>query len=134
MLDNENNVFQSIAATLRAEFTGVFVAGEEITGAPPRFPAVTVIQNNNEVNTRYSTFDDLENVVIEEYKIETYSNLQADYSRVAQAKALAKNVCATMDSLGYIRTFCQPIKNADETVSRMVLRFRKSNITAMEVI
>lgn len=105
------------------------MVGEEITNAPPRFPAVTIVQNDNRINTQFSSFDNRENVVIEEYKIEVYSNLQNQYDRVMQAKEIAETIADTMNEIGYVRTFNQPIANADKTVSRRVLRFRKSNLT-----
>lgn len=130
MIDNEINVFQALSSALREKYgDDIFVAGEEITSAPPRFPAVTVVQNDNEINTRYASFDSRENVVIEEYKIEAYSNLQEQYDRVMQTKSLARTISEVMDGLGYLRTFNRPIANADKTISRRVLRFRKSNLT-----
>ena len=133
ILDNESAVFQAVATAVRAEYPTAFIIGEEITATPPRFPTVTVIQNGNKINTQFSSFDNRENVVINEYKIEVYSNLQDQYSRVAQAKAIAEVICGSMDAAGYIRTFNQPVVNADATISRRVLRFRKNNLV-MEVI
>ena len=129
VLDNERNVFQAISNTLRAEYSNIFIVGEEITSTPPRFPAVTVVQNDNTVNSKYSTFNCLENVAVEEYKIEIYSNLQNQYERVSQAKDIAESVNNVLDGLGYYRTFNHPVPNADATVSRRVMRFRKSNLT-----
>ncbi len=129
MIDNENNVFKAVSDGLRKQTPQLFIIGTEITSMPPQFPAVTVVLTNNEINTRYAAFDHRENVVIEEYKIEVYSNLQGEYDRFMQAKFIARRICDIMDSIDYVRTFDRPVPNADATISRRVLRFRKRNLT-----
>lgn len=129
MIDNENNVFKAVSDGLRKQTAQFFIIGTEITSMPPQFPAVTVVLTNNEINTRYAAFDHRENVVIEEYKIEVYSNLQGEYDRFMQAKFIAHRICDIMDSIDYVRTFDRPVPNADATISRRVLRFRKRNLT-----
>lgn len=127
MIDKETEVFNAVAKGLRAEFKGVYVVGTELTTTPPRFPAVSFIQTNNSVVSTYSTFSSLENVVKEDYKAEVYSNLEK--GKDAQTKAIAEAISDIMSALGYERTFCEPIANADATVGRRVLRFIKNTVT-----
>lgn len=133
MINDEATVFETVANALRNAYSGIFVIGEELSSTPPTFPAVTVVQTNNEILTQHSTFDRLENVAGVAYKIECFSNLQDSRQRFEQARAISELVSDTMVSMGYIRTFCQPIPNATATISRRVLRFQKNTLVT-EVI
>ncbi len=127
MIDKENEVFQAVAAGLRKKYKGIYVVGTELITAPPRFPAVSLIQTNNSIRTEYATFDRLENVVKEDYKAEVYSNLET--GKEAQTKEITTEISDIMNSLGYERTFCEPVANLDATISRRVSRFVKNNVT-----
>ena len=127
MIDKENEVFQAVAAGLRKKYKGIYVVGTELITAPPRFPAVSLIQTNNSIRTEYATFDRLENVVKEDYKAEVYSNLET--GKEAQTKEITTESSDIMNSLGYERTFCEPVANLDATISRRVSRFVKNNVT-----
>jgi hypothetical protein len=126
MIDKETEVFNTVASRLRTKFKGIYVVGTELITAPPRFPAVSIVQTNNSVRNEYSTFDSLENVVKEDYKAEVYSNLEK--GKEAQAKEISMEISDIMHSLGYERTFCEPIANVDATLARRVSRFSKNNV------
>lgn len=126
MIDKETEIFNTVASKLRVKFEGIYVVGTELTTAPPRFPAVSIVQTNNSVRGEYSTFDRLENVVKEDYKAEVYSNLEK--GKEAQTKEISMEISDIMSVLGYERTFCEPIANIDATVSRRVSRFSKNNV------
>ena len=76
MIDKEDEVFGAVAKRLREKHKSIYVVGTELTSAPPRFPAVSIVQTNSAVKSEYSTFDSLENVVREDYKAEVFSNLE----------------------------------------------------------
>lgn len=133
MINDETIVFQTVAAALRTAYNGIFVTGEELSSMPPKFPAVTIVQSQNEILTAHSTFDRLENVAGVSYKIEVFSNLQNSHQRFEQAREIGELISDTMVGMAYVRTFCKPIPNADATVSRRVLRFFKTTLTT-EVI
>lgn len=126
MIDKENEVFKAISSGLRKKYKGIYVVGTELTTAPPRFPAVSIVQTNNSVRNQYSTFDRLENVVKEDYKAEVYSNLET--GKEAQAKEISMEISDIMGGLGYERTFCEPVANIDATIARRVSRFSKNNV------
>lgn len=127
MIDKENDVFEAVSMGLRKKYEGIYIVGTELATTPPRFPAVSLIQTNNTVRTEYSTFHSLENVVKEEYKVETYSNLE--HGKEVQTKEITMDISDIMHSLGYERTFCEPIANLDATIARRVSRFVKNNVT-----
>lgn len=126
MIDKENDVFTAISTGLRKKYKGIYIVGTELTTSPPRFPAVSFIQTNNSVRNEYSTFDHLENVVKEDYKAEVYSNLEK--GKETQTKEITMEISDILQTLGYERTFCEPIANIDATIARRVSRFTKNNV------
>ena len=126
MIDKENEIFNAVAQKLRVMFPTIYVVGTEITSTPPRFPSVSFVQTNNVIDSNYSTFNSLENVVKEDYKAEVFSNLTKD--KEAQTKEITKVISDVMCEFNYTRTFCEPIANADATISRRVSRYRKNNV------
>lgn len=126
MIDKESEVFEAVAKALRTKYKSIYIIGTEITDAPPKFPAVSLVQTNNTVQAKFSTFDRLENVVGEEYKAEVYSNLEK--GKEAQTKEITSTISDVMGSLGYERTFCEMVPNMDTTISRRMSRYRKNNV------
>ena len=126
MIDKENEIFDAVAQKLREVFPKIYVVGAEIVSAPPRFPSVSFVQTNNVIDSNYSTFNSLENVVKEDYKAEVFSNLEK--GKETQTKEVTSVISDVMCELGYTRTFCEPIANADATISRRVSRYRKNNV------
>lgn len=126
MIDKEKEIFEVVASALREEFKSIYIIGAEISDAPPKFPAVSLVQTNNAIKTQYSTFDCLENVVGEDYKAEVYSNLTK--GKEAQTKEIIAVISDVIGSFGYERTFCELVPNADSTIARRMARFRKQNV------
>ena len=126
MINKENDVFSFVASKLREKHKNIYVVGTELTSTPPHFPAVSLVQTNNMVKTEYSTFNSLENVVREDYKAEVFSNLER--GKEAQTMEITADISDVMCSLGYERTFCEPIANGDATINRRVSRYTKNNV------
>lgn len=128
MIDNEDVVYDAVSAALRNAFDGIFITGVEITDTPPQFPAVSAIKKNSGVNKRYSTFEYVENVAFEEYEFGIYSNLESQKEAKQQTKNILAVINGVMCDLFYIRSFCQPIPNADSKITRLVARYNKNDI------
>ena len=126
MIDKEKEIFDAVALALRNKYKSIYIIGAEISEAPPKFPAVSFVQTNNVIDNNYSTFSSLENVVKEDYKVEVYSNLEK--GKEAQAMEVTSVISDAMSELGYVRTFCETIPNADSTVHRRMSRYRKNNV------
>ena len=126
MINKETEVFQFIAKGLRQRFKGIYVTGAELVDAPPKFPAVSLVQTNSITQIRYATFEGLENVVSEDYKAEAYSNLET--GKETQTKEITMAISDLFKDLGYERTFCEAIPNSDPGIHRRVSRYRKSNV------
>ena len=126
MIDKEDEIYDAVAKKLREKFPKIYVVGAEIVSAPPRFPSVSFVQTNNAIENRYSTFGSLENVAKEKYKAEVFSNLTK--GKEAQTKEITAVISDVMCEFGYERTFCEPIPNADATISRRMSRYTKRNV------
>lgn len=123
MIDKEDELFAVIAKELRKKFDGIYIIGKQLSSEPPRFPAVSIIQENNIVNTRYSTFDEMENVAHITQYIEIYSNDKE------QKEEICKSISIVIDDVlkthGYCRMLNQPMINADDSIARRVMRYKK---------
>lgn len=127
MIDKEPEVFEAVASALRKKYKGIYVIGAEMSNAPPKFPAVSLVQTNNAIKDGFSTFDSLENVVTEDYKAEVFSNLEK--GKEAQTKEITSVISDVMSELDYVRTFCEIVPNNDATINRRMSRYRKNNVT-----
>lgn len=126
MIDYENDIFSAVASVVRESFPSAYVVGTELTSTPPNFPAVSIIQSNNVARTEYSTFESLENVVREDYKVEVYSNLIT--GKETQTKAITACISDVFAEFGYERTFCEVVANGDSTINRRISQFTKNNV------
>ena len=126
MIDKETEIFEVVATALRSKFKGIYVIGAEMSPTPPKFPAVSFVQTNNVVKTEYTTFNNLENVVSEDYRAEVFSNLEK--GKEAQTKEITSTISDIMGGLGYERTFCEVVPNTDSTINRRMSRYRKNNV------
>lgn len=127
MIDKEDGLFAEIANELRKQFRDIYIIGKQLSSEPPRFPAVSIIQENNVVNTRYSTFNETENVAHITQYIEIYSNDKD------QKEEICKSISLVIDNVlkthGYCRMLNQPMVNADDTIARRIMRYKKENET-----
>lgn len=122
MIDIENVVFNAVATALRAKHEGIFVTGEAID-VPSAFPAVSFLERSNSALEKTQTAESRENHAVLMYEADVYSNLGS--GKKQQAKAIAAEIDALMEQMGFIRTFGQPIDNfADTSIYRYKLRYK----------
>ena len=115
----ESIVFSTVATALREKYD-VFVSGEYVD-VPAKFPAVTIIEEDNAIVQRMRTTN-IENAVSLMYSVNIYTNT------VGYKKSEAKEIVATVDDeftkLGFARTMCNPVANLqDATIYRIVARY-----------
>ena len=132
MIDNESLIFEKVSSALRDNFEVIFITGVELVDSPPQLPAVSIVQTNSEVNLRGSTFERVDNVAIETYTFNIFSNLENLRDSKEQIRLIASVIDEVMSGLFYPRVLSQPIANADAKISRRVVRYKKSDVT-MEV-
>ena len=123
MIDCEAKVFQACADAFRAAYPNGFIAGEYVA-QPPKFPAVSVVEMDNNVDERAMDNGNIENAVNVMYQVDVYSNLNK--GKKAQAKAIVALIDEVLAQYRFVRTFCNPIQNMnDATIYRMTARYRR---------
>lgn len=123
MIDIESIVFSTVASALRETFPGIFVSGE-YTDVPAKFPAVTIVEEDNSIVQRMRTTN-IENAVTVMYEVGIYSNT------VGYKKSEAKDILEVVDNefaeMGFARILCNPVANlSDATIYRIVARYQAS--------
>ena len=122
MIDFENEIFSIIANAVRTAYPGVYVVGEYVK-SPPRFPYVSIIEQDNSVYDKTQTSGDLENHASVMYEINVYSNKKS--GKKSECKAIASLIDDEFATLGLSRTMLQPIPNMDDaTIYRITGRYR----------
>ncbi|WP_201757318.1 hypothetical protein [Colidextribacter sp. OB.20] len=116
----ESDIYSAVSAALKAEFPGIWTSGED-ADLPARFPAVTIVEQDNAVKKDMRTLN-IENAVGVMYEVNVYSN------KVGYRKSEAKKIMATADRemtrLGFTRTMMNPISNLqDASIYRIVARY-----------
>lgn len=120
MISPENLVFDRVSDALRAEFEGIYVAGEYID-VPARFPAVTIMEEDNSVAARMRT-EKIENAVELMYETNVYSNL-IGYKK-AQAKRIQQILDREFEAMGFERIMSNPMPNLqDASIYRIFSRY-----------
>lgn len=131
MIDCEAKVFQACADAFRAAYPNGFIAGEYVA-QPPKFPAVSVVEMDNNVDERALDNGNVENAVNVMYQVDVYSNKNT--GKKAQAKAIIALIDNVLAQYRFVRTFCNPVQNFnDATIYRMTARYRR-RITDKEQI
>ncbi len=121
MIDIESEVFTFVAEGVRAAFPDAFVTGEYVK-APPRFPALSVVEYDNHVYARTSTSGETENHAELMYQLDAYSNKSV--GKKSECRAIMAAADCRLRDLGFTRTFMQPVPNEiDATVYRITARY-----------
>lgn len=116
----ESDIFTAAATTLRAAFPNIYVVGEYVP-APPRFPAVSIVEADNRVFQRMRTRN-IENAASVMYEVNIYSNKAS--GKKSEAKAIAATLDEKLAEIGFTRTFKQQVPNLnDATIYRIVCRY-----------
>ena len=121
MISVENQVFTDVAAAVRAEYPDAFVVGEYVN-APPRFPAVYIVEQDNTVNRASRDTSNVENFADVMYQVDIYSN--KNKGKKAECKSIAAFIDGMFAKFGFTRSFLNPVPNIDDgTIYRMTGRW-----------
>lgn len=127
-MKTDDKIFDNIVNALREVYgDDIYIIDQPLSQSLSKFPAVSVVSSDNSINTRYSTFNSIENVVNLEFYVEIYSNLSDD-EKVEQTKDILNIVDEQFLKARYTRTYSEQVTNLlDDTISRRVARYSKSN-------
>lgn len=119
--DIENKVFTECKAAILADIPGATCSGVE-ESRPAKFPFVHILEKSNTNYLKTATAESRENHAQLMYELNFYDN--ATSGKKANVKKLVKAASEYFASIGFNRTFCQPVTNAaDANVYRMVARY-----------
>jgi hypothetical protein len=121
MIDYENEIFSTVAESVRKAYPSVFISGEYVR-TPPKFPFVSLVEMSNTAYDRTQTGGSLENHASLMYEVNVYSNKTS--GKKSECKAIATLIDNELATLGFSRTMLQPIPNMDDaTIYRMTGRY-----------
>ena len=121
MIDVENEVFSTIAKSVRAAYPTASVSGEYVR-TPAKFPFVSLIEMSNTAYDRTQSSAGVENHASLMYEVNVYSNKKS--GKKGECKAIASLIDNELATLGFSRTMLQPIPNMDDaTIYRMTGRY-----------
>lgn len=121
MIDAENEVFDSVATDVRAEYPDIYMVGEYVK-TPPKFPCVSLVEMDNQSYQQTEDSGSVENHASLMYMVNIYSNKTV--GKKSECKAIAALIDKRMLALGFARIMLQPIPNLDDaTIYRMVARY-----------
>ena len=121
MIDVESTIFDRVAAAFDAAYPDGARYGEETT-SPPRFPCLTLVQIDNYTYEPSLDAAHREHAAWLVYEVNVYSN--KTYGAKQECKDVMQLVDGQMQSLNFVRLFCNPSKNADKKYFRMTARYR----------
>lgn len=122
MIDIENEVFNTVATAVRKQYPNIYMTGEYIK-SPPKFPCVSLIENDNQAYNATRDTSSNENHVVVVYEVNVYSNKIG--GKKAECKAILALIDDNMSKFGFTRSFYNPVPNGeDATIYRIVARYR----------
>lgn len=100
MIDKLNEIFTSVATSVRTKHTGTTVTGE-YTRKPSKFPAVTLDEIQNVVIDRLEDSSNAENFAGVTYRAQVFSNKRT--GKKTEAREIFATVDAEMRRMGFRR-------------------------------
>ena len=100
MIDFLNEIFTTVATTVRAKHEGTTVTGE-YTRSPSKFPAVTIDEIENVTVPALVDSSDVENYCGLTYRVQVFSNKSA--GKKAETRAIFATADSVMLGLGFRR-------------------------------
>lgn len=121
MIDVENELFNTVAATVRAQFPNAFVTSEAVN-APSQFPCVCFFEDDNYTPQEALDSSFEERFAALRYRLDIYSN------KAAGRKNEVKEILSYIEPLLYARNFTRdsrtPLNDMGDTIFHMVGTYR----------
>lgn len=121
MVDVEADVVDRVTRAVHEAYPEAYVSSRHVV-APPRFPAVLVVESSNLPLAKARDSSGRERASSLVYTVSAYSNSEASAKR--ECRDIMGLVSGAMRAMNMERTLCGPVDNAaDPTIYRMVARF-----------
>lgn len=122
MIDIENEVFDKIYTNVSAAYPEANITSEYVREVST-FPHISVVEISNTVYRNASELSRVECMANITYEVNVYSNELIEKKK--QCKDIIALIDQTMASMGFIRTFLNPVQNMeDATIYRMTGRWQ----------
>ena len=122
MIDIENKVFDKIYTKVSAAYPEANITSEYVREVST-FPHVSIVEISNTVYRNASELSRVECMANITYEVNVYSNELIEKKQ--QCKEIIALIDETMASMGFIRTFLNPVQNMeDATIYRMTGRWQ----------
>lgn len=118
MIDFTNEIYTAVADAADAAISGIICTSGNVPGSE-RFPVLLFHPIDSYADERSSESGDVEHRTTWVFEAQSYSN-KSD----RQAREIIALVDSLMTSWGWMRTTMAPVDDADDTVRRMVARWR----------
>ena len=128
MIDKLNEIFTSVATSVRGKHTGTTVTGE-YTRKPSKFPAVTLDEIQNVVVERLEDSSNAENFAGVTYRLQVFSNKRT--GKKAEAREIFATADAEMRRMGFRRvTYTTTPEIYDSTIYNITATYEAVISTA----
>ena len=128
MIDKLNEIFTSVATSVRNKHTGTTVTGE-YTRKPSKFPAVTLDEIQNVVVDRLEDSSNTENFAGVTYRLQVFSNKRT--GKKAEAREIFATADAEMRRMGFRRvTYTTTPEIYDSTIYNITATYEAVISTA----
>ena len=119
MIDIENKVTDTIIRAVKNDYPSAVVE-DRFNPTPSALPYAAVYELSNTTYTQSRDNLNRELYANITYEVQVFAN---DKYKKATAKAIADLIDSEMLSMGFVRTFKNPIPNVDRTIYRIAMRY-----------
>lgn len=119
MINVFNEIFDGLSDALTSHDASIETASA-YTNMPSNYPFVSMEEISDSVYEQGMDCCEIENFANKDYEINIYANGD---TKKAKADGIAEVVDTFFKSLGFVRTFKNPIQSGDETIYRIVIRY-----------
>lgn len=119
---SKNAVYTRVAQAIKASYSTAYVSSKR-SRTPSAFPAVWIVEADTHPDLRSTTLDLSDSQRISMFEVQAFSNDQ-DQS-VTQVDGIMAIAEQTFRSVGYVKLSQTPVDNVDETIYRVVARYRR---------
>lgn len=122
MSDNEQQIYMQISNKIKETYLDVVITNQKLPINQTKYPAVSIVLTDNSVLSKYSTFDQIENVCNEVFEFEVANSLESGMSDV---KAILTIIDEKMNEFGYLRMELGLIEDKEINDVRRLAKYEK---------
>ena len=122
MSDNEQQIYTQISNKIKEAYLDAVITNQKLHINQTKYTAVSIVLTDNSVLSKYSTFDQIENVCNEVFEFEVANSLESGMSDV---KAILTIIDEKMNEFGYLRMELGLIEDKEINDIRRLAKYEK---------